>query len=176
MDYKIENDDLFRTFRRRIFVYALASMLITCAAELVVIFNLRLIVDFLRRNGYRNSLLSREGLNQHAQIAILVIAGGVVFLVSFILMMDGLIRYVREISNGINRISGGDLNTQISVRGKDEFANIAKNLNAMTEEVRVLMDKEREAERSKNELITNVAHDLRTPLTSIIGYLGAFEK
>ena len=33
------------------------------------------------------------------------------------------------------------------------------------------MDKEREAERTKNELITNVAHDLRTPLTSIIGYL-----
>ena len=33
------------------------------------------------------------------------------------------------------------------------------------------MDKERESERTKNELITNVAHDLRTPLTSIIGYL-----
>ena len=34
-----------------------------------------------------------------------------------------------------------------------------------------LMDRERESERTKNELITNVAHDLRTPLTSIIGYL-----
>ena len=33
------------------------------------------------------------------------------------------------------------------------------------------MEKERESERTKNELITNVAHDLRTPLTSIIGYL-----
>ena len=38
-------------------------------------------------------------------------------------------------------------------------------------DIRNLMDKEREAERTKNELITNVAHDLRTPLTSIIGYL-----
>jgi len=87
------------------------------------------------------------------------------------MMMDGIIRYVREISNGINRIAAGDLNTDISVRGKDEFANIARNLNKMTDEVRILMDKEREAERSKNDLITNVAHDLRTPLTSIIGYL-----
>ena len=33
------------------------------------------------------------------------------------------------------------------------------------------MDRERESEKTKNELITNIAHDLRTPLTSIIGYL-----
>ncbi|MGN0987866.1 MAG: sensor histidine kinase, partial [Otoolea sp.] len=43
--------------------------------------------------------------------------------------------------------------------------------NKMVGDIRNLMDKEREAERTKNELITNVAHDLRTPLTSIIGYL-----
>ena len=41
----------------------------------------------------------------------------------------------------------------------------------MVGDFRNLMDKEREAERTKNELITNVAHDLLTPLTSIIGYL-----
>ncbi|HIT65023.1 MAG TPA: HAMP domain-containing histidine kinase, partial [Candidatus Ventrimonas merdavium] len=43
--------------------------------------------------------------------------------------------------------------------------------NKMVDDIRKLMDKERESERTKNELITNVAHDLRTPLTSIIGYL-----
>jgi len=48
---------------------------------------------------------------------------------------------------------------------------MASNLNSMTADIKKLMDSEREAERTKNELITNVAHDLRTPLTSIIGYL-----
>lgn len=48
---------------------------------------------------------------------------------------------------------------------------MAANLNKMVEDLKELMDKERESERTKNELITNVAHDLRTPLTSIIGYL-----
>lgn len=55
--------------------------------------------------------------------------------------------------------------------GDDEFSSMASNLNKMVEDIRRLMDKERESERTKNELITNVAHDLRTPLTSIIGYL-----
>ena len=59
----------------------------------------------------------------------------------------------------------------MEVEGDDEFSGMAENLNRMTEDIRDLMDREREAERSKNELITNIAHDLRTPLTSIIGYL-----
>ena len=42
----------------------------------------------------------------------------------------------------------------------------------MQETVREIMERERVAERTKNDLITNVAHDLRTPLTSIIGYIG----
>ena len=57
------------------------------------------------------------------------------------------------------------MNTTIEVRGDDEFTAMAVNLNKMVGDIRNLMDKEREAERTKNELITNVAHDLRTPLT-----------
>ena len=71
----------------------------------------------------------------------------------------------------MRNVSEGDLNTSVDVIGDDEFSEMAENLNNMVAEIRVLMDKEREAERTKNELITNVAHDLRTPLTSIIGYL-----
>ena len=80
-------------------------------------------------------------------------------------------RYISRISSAIQNISEGDLNTAIEVRGDDEFTAMAVNLNKMVGDIRNLMDKEREAERTKNELITNVAHDLRTPLTSIIGYL-----
>ena len=88
------------------------------ARRLIVIFNLQVIVEFLRRNGYRNSILGRDGLNPTVQMIILIAAGGAVFLVSFAMCMDSVVRYVREISNGITRIAGGDLNTEISVRGQ----------------------------------------------------------
>ena len=51
---------------------------------------------------------------------------------------------------------------------------MAVNLNKMMEDIRRLMDKEREAERTKNELITNVAHDLRTPLLRLSGIWSCF--
>ena len=80
-------------------------------------------------------------------------------------------KYIGKIAVAIQNISEGDLNTQIEVVGDNEFSAMASNLNRMEADIRKLMDKERESERTKNELITNVAHDLRTPLTSIIGYL-----
>lgn len=100
-----------------------------------------------------------------------VLVGIVVFSVSFLLLQEKSIAYISRISDAIENISHGDLNTSIDVIGDDEFSSMAENLNKMVEDIRKLMDKERESERTKNELVTNVAHDLRTPLTSIIGYL-----
>lgn len=100
-----------------------------------------------------------------------VILGIGIFSVSFLLLQRRSIKYIEKIAAAVQNISEGDLNTRIEVEGDDEFAMIASNLNRMEEDIRELMDKERESERTKNELITNVAHDLRTPLTSIIGYL-----
>lgn len=82
-----------------------------------------------------------------------------------------LYRYISKISDAVQNISEGNLNTVIDVIGDDEFSGMAANLNRMAADIKQLMEKERESERTKNELITNVAHDLRTPLTSIIGYL-----
>ena len=68
------------------------------------------------------------------------------------------------------------MNTNIDVKGDNEFSEIAASINKMAEEIRVLMESERHNEKSKNEMITNIAHDLRTPLTSILGYLDLINK
>jgi signal transduction histidine kinase len=81
------------------------------------------------------------------------------------------VTYIKEISEGINEISLGNLDNRIIIKNEDEFALIADKLNQMADDIKKIMENERRSEYAKNELITSVAHDLRTPLTSIIGYL-----
>ncbi|GAA0719364.1 hypothetical protein GCM10008905_07330 [Clostridium malenominatum] len=81
------------------------------------------------------------------------------------------IKYVKEITDGIQEISKGNLDFKVAEKGNDEFKILAKNINRMSVELKNKIEDERKAEQTKNELITNVSHDLKTPLTTIIGYL-----
>lgn len=81
------------------------------------------------------------------------------------------IKYIKEITDGIQEISRGNLDFRVAEKGNDEFRILAKNINRMSVELKNKIEDERRAEQTKNELITNVSHDLKTPLTTIIGYL-----
>lgn len=107
---------------------------------------------------------------------IIVLFSILIFMVYYVLLSYKVIDYFREIHKGIQRITSGDLNTNIRVRGDDELSQFAYSVNSMRIELKGLMERERKAEQVKNELITNVAHDLRTPLTSIIGYLDLLDS
>ena len=100
-----------------------------------------------------------------------MLLGNVVFSALFLILQKRSLDYIRKLYEAMQSISEGNLNTEVEVIGDDEFSSMAASLNQLAQDIRNLMDKERESERTKNELITNVAHDLRTPLTSIIGYL-----
>ncbi|MBO5199291.1 MAG: HAMP domain-containing histidine kinase [Lachnospiraceae bacterium] len=105
-------------------------------------------------------------------MAVVMIAVGIfLFIVYFMLLTRRFSSYLTEIGAGIERISTGDLESRIEIRSDDELGWIAESLNRMADEIKELMAEERSTENTKNELITSVAHDLRTPLTSILGYL-----
>lgn len=72
-------------------------------------------------------------------------------------------------------IAQGHLDHRIPFRLKGSEQHVITSVNALVDSAVQSMDDERKIEKSKDELITNVSHDLRTPLTSIIGYLGLIE-
>ena len=159
------------SYRFRVLTHIVYSAIITCLVEVFLITNLSMVVRYIQQSG-KVSALVHFILEQHLAVVILyVLVGIVIFSVTFMILEEPGIRYLGRISDAVQSISQGNLNTEVDVTGDDEFSAMAANLNKMSSDIRKLMDKEREAERTKNELITNVAHDLRTPLTSIIGYL-----
>ncbi|KOS68647.1 histidine kinase [Lysinibacillus contaminans] len=93
------------------------------------------------------------------------------FIVVFLLLVRKKFIYLRHISESVNQIANGNLGLTIEIEGKDELSQLAQNINYMSKELENKFIHERQLEKAKNELITNVSHDLRTPLTSIIGYL-----
>lgn len=81
-------------------------------------------------------------------------------------------RYLVTLQKSVERIAQGDLDHQVPVSQQNELGELAAYINQFVLHLRQSLDDERKAEQTKNELITNVSHDLRTPLTSILGYLG----
>lgn len=167
----MKNKEMSRSFYWRVAANIGYSTLIACMVEIFLITNLSLISRYIRESGKSSILLFSDSRGEMLRVLLYVLLGIAVFSVSFLLLQHKFIAYMADISRAMQNISEGDLNTAVDVIGDDELSQMAASLNKMAEDIRELMDKEREAERTKNELITNIAHDLRTPLTSIIGYL-----
>ncbi|MFJ7736870.1 histidine kinase dimerization/phospho-acceptor domain-containing protein [Lysinibacillus sp. NPDC097287] len=81
------------------------------------------------------------------------------------------VKSFNRIKEGVEQIKNGDLHHRIEVDGKGEFSQLAANINRITDGLKKSVDSEIKSERLKTELITNVSHDIRTPLTSIITYV-----
>lgn len=93
------------------------------------------------------------------------------FSVYFVFFTKKIVDYFEQIDRGIEEFSEGNFDIEFEVRNEDELSNMARNLNRTTGEINRILAKERDEEKSRKEFITCIAHDLRTPLTSVIGYL-----
>lgn len=163
----MKNKDVTKNFRTRFILNIIVSAFIVCVAEGL------LAVNFGRLIGLFTGISTEEETVSFgiAEVLIFVILGILLFAVVFFLLEKPSIDYIREISEGVEDIAAGDLARKIPVKGDDEFSQMAESVNRMAVDLEKLLIFEREAEQQKTDLITNIAHDLRTPLTSVIGYL-----
>ncbi len=149
---------LFKNYYSRFVINVVFASVILFAFTSFLVYNTIIIED------------NKENVNLYSIILFLAF-GVIVFALTFIALERKRNHYLDEIFLGIERISKGDLNSKIEAKGDDELSLMALNINLMQDTINKLIISEKESEKTKNELITNIAHDLRTPLTSIIGYL-----
>lgn len=156
-------NNVIKSFRFEIVLYSLLSLLYTLLSVALVHIGAYLIFRWKEEDltEFSKSVVSM----------ITIVVGIVLFIVYFLFLTKKFVNYIKEIAEGINQISLGNLDYRIQINNEDEFALIADKLNRMADDIKKIMENERRSEHAKNELITSVAHDLRTPLTSILGYL-----
>ena len=82
-----------------------------------------------------------------------------------------LTRPLRSLSDAVRAFQKGERGRRVEARGRDEVAALGRSFNDMAATIEADMEKLREAERMRKELIGNISHDLRSPLASIRGYL-----
>ncbi|KRN02911.1 Signal transduction histidine kinase [Levilactobacillus senmaizukei DSM 21775 = NBRC 103853] len=105
---------------------------------------------------------------------------GLMLIADAVVVWWRLIRRYRQmqlhhIIEELHYIANGHFDHRIPFRVSGDVQRVVDSVNALVDSVIHSMDEERAIEKSKDELITNVSHDIRTPLTSIIGYLGLIE-
>ncbi|MEG6522452.1 HAMP domain-containing sensor histidine kinase [Desulfotomaculum sp. 1211_IL3151] len=94
-----------------------------------------------------------------------------IFLLLFYWFTRNKIRQIQAINNSLQEVANGNLQVRLPLSSQDELGNLSHNINFMAQQLQEKIAREKAVEKSKLDLITNISHDLRTPLTSIIGYL-----
>ena len=79
--------------------------------------------------------------------------------------------------HGVQQMRSGDLQRKISTKYLwGSFQSLAQHLNALSDTAMIAAEREMRSERMKSELITNISHDIKTPLTSIINFVDLLKK
>ena len=94
-----------------------------------------------------------------------------IFFVTYLLLTRNYGKMLDDISKGISAISNGNFDVNIPVNSNDEIGNLAADVNQAAQNLKMAVQSGEFAKSSKDRLVVNIAHDLRTPLTSINGYL-----
>ena len=94
------------------------------------------------------------------------------FILLLLFYMNRLTRRIIALSKAAQEVSSGQLEKDISAAGQDEVSALARSMDEMRRSLIQQMGSESRAWQANTELLTAISHDIRTPMTSMIGYLG----
>lgn len=127
-----------------------------------------------------SDLLKQMGQNYPVIFIMVFIIGifGVIVLltVSYLFsrrLNQRIMRPLNALVEGAKRIQEGNLGEEIIYQGEEEFENVVKTFNDMQKTILEDQEQRIKTEKARTDMVTGISHDLRTPLTSIRGYIKA---
>lgn len=103
--------------------------------------------------------------------SVLLLLSAAMFVLIMLIYSQRLTKRVVRLSKEVEQLGSKDLMGEVTIKGSDEIAALAMEINNMRHEIIHRMQTEQKAVQANTDLITAISHDIRTPLTALIGYL-----
>ena len=143
--------------------------------------------EIMTRSSLIKTFLIMSGLYVISGLLLFVVSGilsifpigiliGIILTIIYIVIFIKELIYLDKIIIGSKAATEGKLNCNIEEKGRGHLRELAHDINNIRDGLRKSIESEIKSENMKTELITNVSHDLKTPLTSIINYIDLLKR
>lgn len=145
------------------------------------------LIEIMTRSSLIKTFLIMSGLYVISGLLLFVVSGilsifpigiliGIILTIIYIVIFIKELIYLDKIIIGSKAATEGKLNCNIEEKGRGHLRELAHDINNIRDGLRKSIESEMKSENMKTELITNVSHDLKTPLTSIINYIDLLKR
>ena len=174
------------TIKRQLFVSNIRVVLVTLIGLVLAVLAVRIVllslsdnwgVDFCDLMGMRRHQPEwwGGGLKTFVFFTLFVVIISAINNLLTLRMINNIVRPLKALSEGVNQIHDINLEYRVNYQNNDEFRPICDAFDEMAAKLETFAAEQRKNEANRRELIAGISHDLRTPLTSIKGYLEGLE-
>ncbi len=136
--------------------------------------------DFYLKDGSESSIFYIVNLETFKRIyresSLIILIFSLIILILTNMMLSywtsrTLVKPLKELEKAANEIKQGNLDYNIKINSKDEIAQLSQTFEEMRLRLKESLELQQQYEENRRELISNISHDLKTPITSIKGYV-----
>lgn len=168
---------IYQSKKNRLVKYFFFSLSIAVAAVFGVLFLLSRVVTIPAIVRYMQmNINNQNGLVVYVFANVIFFLMFTVFITVFAIAIKSKVNYVQYISNSVKKMEHEGFGLILEVKYDDELSELGKSINNMSIALYEKQEREKREEESKNRMIADISHDLRTPLTSVVGYLNLLKE
>lgn len=133
-----------------------------------IIWQNKINIGFFTKTDITEAISQQKVLQEYFERCFFVaLAAGIVLILGLSLFLTSPIKHMTKIAD---RIANGCYNERLQMKSKDEIGNLAVSFNQMADAVEKTIEELSDEAKKKEDFVANFAHELKTPLTSVIGY------